>query len=103
MNKVLISLVLGSFVLVGTSFAQTPTPTAAPAAPDATTPAASAPAAAAPVKAKHTKTHDALHKALHELKLAKDNLAKVTTADAAGHRAKAVSDIEDAISELKAS
>ena len=100
MNKVLISLVLGSFVLVGTSFAQTPTPTAAP---DATTPAASAPAAAAPVKAKHTKTHDALHKALHELKLAKDNLAKVTTADAAGHRAKAVSDIEDAISELKAS
>jgi hypothetical protein len=101
MNKVLMSLVFGSFVLVSPSFAQNPPPAAAAATADA--PAAAAPVAAAPetVKPAHHEHHAELHKAMRKLRGAKDDLQKIAH-ELGGHKAKAIADIDEALGELKA-
>lgn len=65
MNKVLMSLIFGTFILTGQSFAQTPPP-------------AEAPAVAAPeaVKPMHHEHHPEIHKAMRKLRGAKQDLEK---------------------------
>jgi len=94
MNKVLMSLIFGAFILTGTSYAQAPAP-AAQAAPAA---AASAPEA---VKPAHHERHFDLHKTIHKLKTVKDELLKAGH-EYGGHKAKAIEAIDKAIEELKA-
>ena len=94
MNKVLMSLLFGTFILTGTSFAQ-PAPAAAPAAPVA-------PVAATEVaKPVHHEHHSEITKALHKLKDAKSELEKAAK-DFGGHKVKAIEAIDKAIEELKA-
>lgn len=93
MNKVLMSLLFGAFVVTGTCYAQTPPP-----------PAAEAPAAAeAPVavKAAHHEHHPEIHKAMRKLRGAKSDLEKASH-DYAGHRVAAIKLIDQALEELKA-
>jgi hypothetical protein len=90
MNKILMSLLFGAFILTGTSFAQDQTP-----APDA---------AAAATTAHHERKagrHTELHKAMHKLREAKDDLQK-SAKDYGGHRNAAVGFIDQALAELKA-
>ena len=90
MNKVLMSLIFGSFLLTASSFAQTPPPAPAPAA---------APVAA-PV-AVHHEHHPEMHKAMRKLRSAKADLEKASH-DYAGHRVAAIKLIDQAIEEIKA-
>jgi hypothetical protein len=96
MNKVLMSLVFGAFIVAGQAFAQNPPPAAAQ-------PAAAAPVVAAPetVKPAHHEHHADLHKAMRKLRGAKDDLQKAAH-DFGGHKAKAIAAIDEALSELKA-
>jgi hypothetical protein len=89
MNKVLVSLIFGSFLLTASTFAQTPPPAPAPAAP-----------VAGPVAVHHEK-HPEMHKALRKLKGAKADLEKASH-DYAGHRVAAIHLIDQAIEEIKA-
>jgi len=89
------SLLFSGFILTGTSFAQTPPPAAdAPAA---------APVAAAPetVKPAHHMHAPEIHKALHKLRAAKQDLEKASH-DYGGHKAAAITAIDQAITELQA-
>ena len=100
MNKVLMSLVVGSFILTGSSFAQTTPP---PADSSATPAAPAAPAtAAAPevVKPAHHEHHPEIHKAMRKLRSAKLDLQKAAH-DYDGHKAKAIAAIDEALAELK--
>jgi len=94
MNKVLMTLLFSAFILTGTCYAQAPA--AAPA---------DAPAVAAPEKEKPAKHHERehapeLHKALHKLKAAKQDLEKAAH-DYDGHKAKAIEAVDHAISEIQ--
>jgi len=92
MNKVLMSLLFGAFILTGTSFAQTPTPAAAPAAE----------APAEVVKpASHHEHHPELVKARRKLRGAKQDLEKAAH-DYGGHKAKAIEAINQALEEISA-
>ncbi len=96
MNKVLMSLLFGAFILIGASFAQTPPPAPAPAA--APTASAAAPSAVKPV---HHDRYPELHHAMHKLRGAKSDLEKAAH-DYAGHKAKAIEAINQALEELRA-
>jgi hypothetical protein len=89
MNKVLVSMIFGSFLLTGSTFAQTPPPAPAPAAP-----------VAVPV-AVHHEHHPEMHKAMRKLRGAKADLEKASH-DYAGHRVAAIKLIDQAIEEIKA-
>ena len=91
MNKVLMSLLFGAFLLTATSFAQTPPPAAEPAA--------AAPAAAPVVM--HHEHHPEIHKAMRKLRGAKADLEK-SAHDYGGHRFAAIHLIDQALDELKA-
>ena len=91
MKKVLMSLLLGAFLLTGISFAQTPPSTEAPAAPEA----ASSATVKQPVR------HPEVHRAIRRLKSAKQDLEKVTHSYS-GHKAKAMEAIDKALEELRA-
>ena len=94
MNKVLMSMLFGAFILTGTTYAQTP--------PPAATPAVAAPEAVKPVRHEHrSEKHPELHKAIHKLKEAKQDLEKAAH-DYGGHKAKAIEAIDHAIEELNA-
>jgi len=99
MNKVLMSLAFGVFILTGPSFAQTPPPAPAAAAPTTTTTTTTTttPDAIKPVHHHHSD----IHKAMHKLRGAKDELQKLTN-DYGGHRTQAIADIDLALTELKA-
>ena len=86
------SLLFSAFILTGTSFAQTPPPAAAPAV--------AAPEAVKPAHHEH-EHHPELRKAMRKLRGAKEDLQKATH-DYAGHKAKAIEAINQAIEELKA-
>ncbi len=96
MNKVLMSLLFGTFLLTGTSFAQTPSPAAA-------APAATAPETVKPVVHHERKAerHPELHKAMRKLRGARQDLEKAAS-DYAGHKAKAMEAINQALAELRA-
>ena len=96
MNKFLLSLLFGAFILTGPGFAQTPPPAQEPAA----APVASA---AVPVTAKpaHHDRYPELHKAMRKLKGAKLGLEKAAH-DYDGHKAKAIEAITQALAELQA-
>ena len=92
MNKVLLSLFFGAFILIGTSYAQTPTPAAAPAAE-----------APEPMKHdhhEHREHHPEIHKAMKKLRGAKQDLEKAAH-DFGGHKAKAIGAIDHALEELQ--
>jgi hypothetical protein len=89
MNKVLMSLLFGTFILTGTTFAQTPPP-AVVAAPAGT-----------PVVVVHHDHHPEIHKAMRRLRSAKLDLEKATN-DYGGHKAKAIAAIVAALDELHA-
>ncbi len=93
MNKVLMSLLFGAFILTGQSFAQTPA-AQAPAAPEATAPVAVKPA-------HHAEHHPEIHKAMRKLRGARQELEKAAH-DYAGHKAKAMEAINQALEELRA-
>ncbi len=93
MNKILMSLLFSTFILTGQSFAQTPPPDATPAAPEAAAPAA--------VKSEHHEHHPEIHKAIRKLRGAKSDLGKAAH-DYAGHKAKAIEAINQALAELRA-
>ena len=93
MNKVLLSLLFSAFILSGTSFAQAPTPAEAPAVP--------ASAASTTGKSVHHVRNPELHKAIRKLRGAKQDLEKAGH-DYAGHKAKAIAAIDQAIVELQA-
>lgn len=95
MNKVLLSLLIGAFILTGTSYAQTPPPAEAPAV------AAKEPAKTAHHERGEREKHPELHKALRKLKAAKQDLEKAAH-DYNGHKSKAIESINQAIEELKA-
>ena len=97
MNKVLMSLLFGAFLLTGQSFAQTPPPAQAPAAPAATSDTAK------PVVHHERKAerHPELHKAIRKLRGAKQDLEKASH-DYGGHKAKAMEAINQALEELRA-
>ncbi len=93
MNKVLMSMLVGCFILTGTSFAQTQAAPAAAPAPVA------APEAVKPVHHERGEHHPELHKALRKLRAAKQDLEKASH-DYGGHRVKAIEAINHAIEEL---
>ena len=95
MSKVLMSLLFGAFLLMGTGFAQNPppAPAQAPAAPEAASPAT--------VKPVHHERHPEIHKAMRKLRGAKQELEKVTH-EYGGHKAKAIEAIDRALEELRA-
>jgi len=95
MNKILLSLLFGAFILTGSSYAQTPLPVAAPVAPVATSDAVK------PEHREHREHHPELHKAMRKLRGAKADLEKADH-DYAGHKAKAIGLIDQALEELKA-
>ncbi len=92
MNKVLMSLLFGAFILTGQSFAQNPPvqPAAAPVA---------VPVAVKP--AHHHDRYPEIHKAMRKLRGAKSDLDKAAH-DYAGHKAKAIEAINQALEELRA-
>lgn len=87
MNKVLLSVLFSAFIFTGISFAQTPPP----AAPVVTAPET--------VKPAHHERHPELRRAIHKLRLAKQDLEKAAH-DYGGHKAKAIEAIDTAIEEL---
>jgi hypothetical protein len=89
MNKVLMGLMSGAFILTGSVYAQTPPP-AAPVA-----------AVAAPVVVVHHEHHPEIHKAMRKLRGAKQDLEKAAH-DYGGHRVKAIAAIDAALEELHA-
>jgi hypothetical protein len=89
MNKVLMSLLFGAFILTGPSFAQNPPPADAPAAP-----------AIVPVAVVHHEHHQEIHKAMRKLRGAKLDLEKASH-DYGGHKVKAIAAIDAALQELK--
>ncbi len=92
MNKVLLSLACGTFLLTGSSFAQTPPAAEAPAA---------APAAVTPAPVHHHHEHfPELHKALKSLRAAKSDLEKAAH-DYGGHKAHAIEAINHAMEEVQ--
>jgi hypothetical protein len=93
MNKVLMFLLFGAFILTGTSYAQTPPPAEAPAV--------AAPATVKPAHHAQGEHHPELHKALRKLKAAKEDLEKASH-DYGGHRVKAIAAVDAAIEEVKA-
>jgi len=92
MNKVLMSLLFGAFILTGPGFAQTP--------PPAQGPAASAPVPATARPAHHDRNPE-VHKAMRKLRGAKQELEKAAH-DYAGHRVAAIGYINQALVELRA-
>jgi len=92
MIKVLMSLIFGASLMLGTSFAQTPT-----AAPVAAAPVA---ATTETVKPAHHEHHPELHKAMRKLRGAKQDLEKAAS-DYGGHKVKAIEAIDRALEELK--
>jgi len=97
MNKVLMSLLFGAFILTGSSFAQTPPPADTSAAAPVAAPAASAPVVA---KTHHMHAPE-IHKAMRKLRGAKQDLEKAAH-DYGGHKAKAIEAINQALDELNA-
>ena len=97
MNKVLMPLLFGAFILTGPSFAQTTPPPAAPAEADV------ASVAVKPVvhREHRMERHPELHKVMRKLRGAKADLEKAAH-DYGGHRVKAISAINAALEELKA-
>jgi hypothetical protein len=90
MNKVLLSLTLGVFVLTAPVFAQPAPPGEPPAEP-----------VAAAVKSTRHEKHPEIHKAMRELRLAKTHLESAAH-DYGGHRVKALAAINEALEQLKA-
>ena len=90
MNKVLMSLLFGSFILTGSAYAQNPPPVA--------TTAVATPVA---VKPAHHDRHPEIHKAMRKLKEAKEDLDKAAR-DFGGHKVKAIAAINQALAELHA-
>jgi hypothetical protein len=88
MNKVFMSLLFIAFILTGSSFAQTPAPADAPAAP----------VIHHEHKAEH---HSEMHKAMRKLRGAKEDLQKAAH-DYGGHRTAAIGFIDQALAELRA-
>ena len=96
MNKVLMSLLFTAFILTGARYAQTQPPAAdAPAAPAATAPETPKPAM------HHHDRFPELHRASRKLRGARQDLEKAAH-DYDGHKAKAISAIDEALSEIKA-
>ncbi len=88
------SLLFGAFILTGSSFAQTPSPADAPAAAlDTVKPAAH--------HERKGERHPELHKAMHKLRGAKQDLEKAAQ-DYGGHKVKAIEAINQALAELRA-
>jgi len=92
MNKVLMPLLFGAFILTGSSFAQTSPPAQALAAPAATP---------VTVKPAHHDRYPDLHKAMRKLRGAKSDLEKAAH-DYGGHKLKAIEAIDQALVELRA-
>jgi hypothetical protein len=90
MNKVLMSLLFGAFILTAPGYAQTLPPSAAPAAP----------AAATHPHHERGERHPELHKAIRKLKGAKMDLEKAAH-DYGGHKVKAIEAIDRALEELR--
>src|SRR5271157_1653505 len=93
MLKVLMSLLFSAFLLTATSFAQAPA--VAPAS------AVAAPESAKPVHREHRTHNTEIHKVMHKLREAKQDLGRAQR-DFGGHRAKAIAAINQAIEELQA-
>jgi hypothetical protein len=93
MNKVLMSMLFSAFFLTGSSFAQAPTPAEAPAVPAVAVPET--------VKPVHHMHNQEIHKAIHKLRGAKQDLEKAAH-DFGGHKAKAIEAIDRALEELNA-
>jgi len=93
MNKVLMPLLFGAFILTGPGFAQTPPPAEAPAV--------AAPETPKPAVARHHDRYPELHKAMRKLRGAKSDLEKAAH-DYGGHKLKAIEAINQALTELRA-
>ena len=94
MNKVLLTLLVGAFILTGSSYAQNPPPAPIAAPADTTEPTK-------PAVHHEQQRHPELHKAMRKLRAAKQDLEKATK-DYGGHKAKAIEAIDKALEELKA-
>ena len=104
MNKVFLAVLFGSFILTGTSFAQSPaTPPATTPAVAATEPAESAEPAehSKSTKPSHHEHHVMISKAISKLKSVRHELERAAH-EYGGHKAKAIGAIDHAIEELQA-